>query len=296
MLTLHQLEVLVTVADVGSVRGAAERLVVTQPAVSASIAALEKQVGVKLVERSGRGIALTDEGTAMAGYARRILSLAHEAMTVVKEGEDGAGALHLGVGLALAQHLTGALLAGVNELQPRVSVELEVGHQVKIWGMLMSRELDIAVTGRPPGSGGFCVLAERANEMIVVCRPGSVWHDGLTEATWLVREPGSGTRACAEDVIARLGIDPRRVVVGSNMAIQTAAEAGVGVALLPAEAVSGALSARTLARLAAPGTPMAHPWCVVAREGEPLARPARMWLDQLLESADAAFTSTPAGG
>jgi len=275
----------VTVAEAGSVRGAADRLVVTQPAVSASIAALERQVATKLFERTGRGVSLTDEGSALVAYARQILRLVDEAVAVVGGEQSGAATLHLGVGLAIAQHLTGELLAGVNDLKPRISVELEVANRIRIWEMLQGRELDLAVTARPPASGDFRVLAERPNEMIVVSRPGGVWHDRLGEATWLVREPGSGTRACAEDVIARLGSDPRRVVIGSNMAIQTAAEAGVGVALLPADAVRPALAARALARADAPGTPMSRPWCVVARTGEALSAAARGWLDLLLESA-----------
>lgn len=290
MLTIHQLEVLVAVADTGSVRAAAERLVVTQPAVSASIHALERQVGTPVLARQGRGIVLTEDGETLVRYARQILGLVTEALGAI----DGSGAaeqstVHLGVVTAAAQHLVGQLLARVNELTPRLGIELEVGNRVRIWQLLNARTVDLAVTGRPPSSGEYAALARRPNELVLVCRPGVVWADKLSEATWLVRERGSGTRASAEEVIAHLGIDPPRAVIGSNAAIQTAAETGVGVALLPREAVEEALAARTLARLEAPGTPVSRPWFVVARAGEPLSAPARRWLEHLLDQPGSRF-------
>jgi len=80
VLTIHQLQVLCVIADEMSVRGAAARLTVSQPAVSASLAALEKEVGVDLVARQGRGIELTPAGTILVGYARDLLALLGEAL------------------------------------------------------------------------------------------------------------------------------------------------------------------------------------------------------------------------
>ena len=290
MLTVHQLTVLVAVAETGSVRGAAERLVVTQPAVSASLAALKQQVGVPLVARAGRGIVLTEAGVALAGYAVRIISLVDEAIGVVKgHQEEGLGAVRLGVGLAAAQYLVGELLAKVNDLAPNIGMELEIGNRVRIWQLLNARTIDLAVTGRPPTSGEFSTLARRDNELVLVCRPGTVWAEKLEAATWLLREPGSGTRAAADEVIANLGVTPPTVVIGSNTAIQTAAEAGLGVALLPREAVEEAIASRLLTRISSPGTPLQRPWYVIARAGEDLPAPARFWLNHLLSEPSSRF-------
>ncbi|MGH8976241.1 MAG: LysR family transcriptional regulator, partial [Acidimicrobiia bacterium] len=79
-MTLGQLRTFLAVAETGSGRAASHRLVVTQPAVSAALAALQKEVGVALVAREGRGLRLTLAGTIFAGYARRILGLADEAV------------------------------------------------------------------------------------------------------------------------------------------------------------------------------------------------------------------------
>src|SRR2546430_14639044 len=78
-MTLNQLRSFLAVADSGSVRAAAEELVATQAAVSASVTALQKSLGVPLVTPDGRGLRLTDAGASYARYARRILRLLHEA-------------------------------------------------------------------------------------------------------------------------------------------------------------------------------------------------------------------------
>lgn len=297
MLTLHQLSVLVTVADEGSVRGAAERLVVTQPAVSASLGALEREMGVSVFARAGRGIVLTDAGETLVRYARQILGLVDEAVsTVAGRAPDAAGTVRLGVSTAVAHYLVGHLLAKLNDLSPRLGIELEVGNRVRVWQLLTSRTVDLAVAGPPPSSGEFTVLARRANELILVCQPGAVWSRRLGDATWLVREPGSGTRAACEEVIALLGIDPQRVVIGSNQAIKTAAEAGLGVALLPRDAVSDSIAERHLTRIDATGTPLRRAWCIVARSGEELTAPARRWLEHVLAQRDAGFTAAGSGG
>ena len=281
------------VIETGSVRGAAERLVVTQPAVSASLAALEKQVGAKLVARAGRGIAVTESGELLGRYARQILALVDEATAAIDGKAGGAPAtMRLGV-VTSAHHLVGQLLAGVDQLTPRIGIELEVGNRVRIWQLLNSRGIDLAVTGRPPSTGEFVAIASRPNELVLVARPGVVWRDKLGEAMWLVRERGSGARASIEEVIAQNGIDPPRTVIGSNAAIKTAAEAGLGAALLPYEAVADSLVARTLVRIEASGTPRSSPWYVVARAGEELPAPARTWLTDLLARSESRFADFP---
>ena len=244
-----------------------------------------------LVAKAGRGIALTDAGDLLARYARQILGLVDEAL-VALAGDGAPSTVRLGVGTAAAHHLVGQLLAGVNDLAPKIGIELEVGNRVRVWQMLTARTVDLAITGVPPSSGEFVTLARRPNELILVCRPGAVWAQRLPDATWLVREPGSGTRAASEEIIAHLGIDPERIVIGSNQAIKNAAEAGLGVALLPREAVDDSLTHRMLYRIEAAGTPLSRPWYIVARSHDDVPGPARRWLNHLLAQADSRFVTS----
>lgn len=284
MLTIHQLKVFVTVAEAGSVRAAAERLVVTQPAVSASLAALEREMGAALFARAGRGIELTEAGRTMARYAQLILGLVDEATAAVTSDGGRVQTIRLAASTSAADHVVTPLLARLRDRLPEVAISFEIGNRERIWQLLVDRAVDVAVTGRPPVTGDIVSVATRANELVLVARPGTVWRQRLHEATFLLREPGSGSRSATEEVIAALGITPPTMTVGSNTAIRAAAESGLGVALLPRDTVAESLRARTLGLVPTPATPMARPWHVVVRGDAPRAAGVRAFVDEALAS------------
>jgi len=283
VLTIHQLEVLCTVAEEGSVRGAAGRLVVSQPAVSATLAALERELDVELVAKRGRGIQLTAAGETMAGYARNLLALLGEAIDATRAEAGGrAAVVRLGATTGSASHVLIPLLARLRELRADLDFVLEVANRARIWRQLADREIDVALSTRPPATGGYLSLATRPNEFVLVTRPGSFWSGRLSEATWLLREEGSSTRAAMEEVMAQLDLSAPSLVISSNDAIQQSAESGLGIALLPAEVVNDALRRRSLVVVTTPATPLVRPWHLVARAGELLAAPARRLLQDLV--------------
>ena len=272
MLTIHQLQVLCVIADEMSVRGAAARLTVSQPAVSASLAALEKEVGVDLVARQGRGIELTPAGTILVGYARDLLALLGEALERTRsETADRQQPVRLGATTGSASHVLVPLLARLREEEPELEFTLEVANRARIWRLLAEREVDLALSTRPPMTGAFVSLATRPNEFVLVAKPGAVWAGRLSETTWLIREEGSSTRAAMDEVMARLDVTGPSLVITSNEAIQHSAESGLGVALLPADVVADATRRRTLVQGPTEATPLVRPWHLVARADEPLA-------------------------
>lgn len=272
MLTIHQLQVLCVIAEEMSVRGAAQRLTVSQPAVSASLAALEKEVGVDLVARQGRGIELTPAGTTLVGYARDLLSLLGEALERTRsETTDVQQPVRLGATTGSAAHVLVPLLARLREEEPGLEFTLEVANRARIWRQLAEREVDLALGTRPPMTGAFVSLATRPNEFVLVAKPGVVWAGLLSETTWLIREEGSSTRAAMDEVMARLDVTGPLLVITSNEAIQHSAESGLGVALLPADVVADAIRRRTLVQVPTAATPLVRPWHLVARAQEPLA-------------------------
>ena len=283
MLTLHQLQVFVTIADHRSIRRAADQLVVTQPAVSASLAALERAVGAELVARAGRGIELTEAGLVMERYARLLLGLVDEAIAATQFAHDPVTApVRVGATTASADHMLMPMLARLREHRPTLQFTLEVGNRARIWQLLAERQIDAAISSRPP-SGAFESLATRPNEFVLVAKPGVVWAGKLGEATWLVREDGSSTRAATEEVMALLHISPPTLAIGSNAAIQRSAEAGLGVALLPAEAVAEALKHRSLSPIRTKATPLRKPWHVITRVGEQLSASTRQFVEDLVD-------------
>jgi len=294
-MTLNQLRAFVMLAGTGSVREAARRLFVTQPAVSATVAALQAELGVRLVERDGRGLRLTDAGLVLADYGRRILGLWEEATLATVAGADPErGRLRLAAVTTAGEHLVPAVLASFRDGHPAVEVVLEVGNRNTVWDLLTHGDVDLAIGGRPALGGDVVSLAEAANELVLVSAPdppGTPPPRGATAAelarrTWLMREPGSGTRATAEELLEELGIAPLRLTLGSNGALRESAILGLGVALISRAAVARQLADGALEEWRVGPLPLQRPWHLVARQGWKLPATAGLFVDHLLRTGE----------
>jgi LysR family transcriptional regulator, low CO2-responsive transcriptional regulator len=280
-MTLNQLRSFLAVAETGSVRAAAEDLVVTQAAVSASLAALQKSLGVALVTPDGRGLRLTDAGTSYARYARRILGLLDEAGRAAAAAADPErGELRIAAVTTAAEQIVPPILGGFRRRHPHTGVRLEAGNRDRVRGLLDRHQVDLVLGGRPEPGWDVVVHAVRAHELVVVAAPelaatgelaAGQDADGLlpwlARQTWLLREPGSGTRASTDTLLADLDISPLTLMVASNVAIRESAQVGLGVTLLSRDAVAAELAAAQLAELPIPGTPLHRDWYLVAHPG-----------------------------
>ena len=279
-MTLNQLRTFLAVAETGSVRAAAQDLVVTQAAVSASLAALQKSLGLVLVEPDGRGLQLTAAGQAYAGYARRGLGLLEEAGRAAEAAADPErGELRIAAVTTAAEQVLPGLLSGFRARYPRLGIRLEAGNRDRVRGLLDRHQVDLVLGGRPEPGWDVMVLAVRPHQLVVVAAPGLAatvdpgdrdllpW---LARQAWLLREPGSGTRAATDGLLTELDIAPLTLMVGSNGAIRESASLGLGVTLISREAVASELADRRLAALPVPGTPLHRDWYLVAHPG-PLA-------------------------
>jgi DNA-binding transcriptional LysR family regulator len=321
--TLNQLRTFLAVAEAGSVRAAAQDLVVTQAAVSASLTALQKSLGVALLEPDGRGLRLTAAGQAYTGYVRRVLGLLDEAGRAAAAAADPErGELRIAAVTTAAEQILPGLLSGFRTRYPRLGVRLEAGNRDRVRGLLDRYQVDLVLGGRPEPGWDVEVLAERPHELVVVAAPSlaagareaapgpgtgpdgtggggdgtdrdetgadgtsldgtgadGTGRDGsrllrwLARQAWLLREPGSGTRAATDALLTELDIAPLTLMVGSNGAIRESASVGLGVTLISREAVAAELADGRLAALLVPGTPLHRDWYLVARPGPlPLA-------------------------
>ncbi len=258
-MTPARLRSFLAIVDAGSARAAATQLHVTESAVSASMAALQQEVGVPLVERHGRGLRLTESGTIFAAYARQILGLVDEGIRAARSGvSPEAGQLRLGSVSTAGEYLVPVLLASFRARYPAVEVTLEVGVRDHVLHRLADHHLDIAIAGRPLPDRAMVSHGTRANSLILVASPG--YRTDLAEATWLLREPGSGVRATTLALMASLGIDPPTLSLGSHGSVIASAVLGLGVTLTSADAASWYLSEGQLEERAMAGIPLARPW------------------------------------
>lgn len=258
-MTPARLQSFLAIVDSGSARAAAAQLHVTESAVSASLAALQQELGVALFQRKGRGLSLTEPGAIFAPYARQILGLLEESVAAARSGmAPEAGRLRLGSVTTAGEYLVPALLASFRARCPNVDVMLEVGVRDRILQRLADHHLDVVIAGRPLPGRGLVSRATRPNALIVV---GSPHHPSeLAESTWLLREPGSGTRASTLALMEALDIDPPTLSLGSHGAVIASAVLGLGVTLTSADAVARHLAEGQLEVRPTAGTPLVRPW------------------------------------
>lgn len=315
-MTFTQLRTLVEVVAAGSVHGAAERLMVSQPAVSAALASLQKEVGVSLVVRAGRGLEITPAGQVFARQARQILRMVSDATSAATETLDPArGRVRLAAVTTAGEHVAPRFLATFRARYPDAELSLEVGNRDRVWHLLAEREVDLAIGGRPPGgrpagperSGGFVTLATRPNVLVLVAAgtglPSvrNVSVDELARQTLLLREPGSGTRSTAEELLDELGVSPKATLtVGSNGATRESVQVGLGIALISRDAVARELEDGALEEWRIPTLPRHRAWHLVARAGEALPPTAGLFVRHLAdgETSGDGFTlvgPSPAG-
>jgi DNA-binding transcriptional LysR family regulator len=264
--TNARLRALVEFADTGSIRAAAARLVVTESSVSSAISLLAAEIGVPLLARDGRGVALTAAGDRYAEYARRILGLHDEAVVAARgEADPEAGSVRIAAVTTAGEHLLPALLTSFRAAYPRATLGLEVAPRDVVWPMLTRHEVDLVVAGRPPVGPAARVRAVSANTLVVVGPPELAPGFDPATATWLMREPESGTRATTTSLLATLELRPTHMTLGSHGAVIAAAVAGLGVTLVSRQAVQSHLDAGALIELPVAGTPLHRPWHVVSQ-------------------------------
>lgn len=265
MTTNARLRVFVALAEHGSVRAAAESLVVTESSVSAAVTALARDVGVPLAEPAGRGIRLTPAGRCYAEYARQILGLHEQALAAARsEPDPERGLVRLAGVTAAGEHVLPELLASFRRNHPHVDLSLEVGPRDELWPLLRHHEVDLIIAGRPPSTLAARVRATSPNSLVVVGAPQLAADFRPERATWLLREPGSGTRESCLGLLSTMEAHPPLLTLGSHGATVAASIAGLGVTLASRQAVAAQVDAGQLVVLDVVGTPFERPWHLVS--------------------------------
>ena len=293
--SFRQLATFHAVARLGSVSAAAEEMHLTQPAVSIQIGILEASALTPLLQRSGRGVRLTEAGELLANYAGRILDLWREA------GEEMAtlqgvfaGTLRVGA-VTTAEYLLPPLLVTFANLNPKVKVKLQVGNRDEIVRLLAAQEIDVAIMGRPPAELKTTSSAFAKHPMAFVASPKhAVMRDAdlsiatLASAHLLVRERGSGTRTTVERLFKDAGV-PLRIgsEMSSNEAIKQMCAAGFGVAFLSLHTCVLEVGAGVLQLLPLEGNPIERDWFVMHLASRQLPQVATAFEQFLIEQAQA---------
>lgn len=289
--TLTQLSAFLCVVRRGSVTAAAEELFVTQPSVSAAVAALERELGTKLLERDGRGLRPTSAGEAFAPYAAHVLGLLEEGGRAAREAaEGGRGMLRISAVTSAGDHVIPPLIRAFRDAHPELDIDLHIGNRSEVFAGLLDHRADVAITGRVPDDERLVGEAFAVNEIVLVTAPDDplakrrwVAVEELAGRPWLLREPGSGSRAMAEEWLRQRGLVPLVLTLGSNTAVREAARAGLGIGLVSRTSAVLELRMGLLGTIRPRGGLPQRQWFVVRSMVGP-ARPAADAFVAFLES------------
>ena len=257
-MTLDQIRIFLCVAEHSHVTHAARELNLTQSAVSAAIAALERQHDVRLFDRVGRGIVLTDEGAAFLDTARALMAQADTARLVLEDlAGTPQGHLRIFASQTVAAYWLPSRLMTLNRDFPRVRISLTIGNTSGAAQAVGEGSADIGfVEGDlPPSDLRRLVVAQ--DELVLVmardhpmARKPQYTAGDYRALNWLMREPGSGTRTVSEAHLSDMGLTPDDLNVvlefPSNEAIIAGLQTGQCAAMLSRRAL-GAARAQGLA-------------------------------------------------
>lgn len=292
-LNTHHLRAFESVARLRSFSRAAEEVLLSQPAVSLQIKALERTIGMPLFEHIGRKIYLTPAGRELLPYAKRLLALLDETTLVLEELRgQRRGSVKISASTTAGIYVVPRLLGGFHRLYPAVGVALEVANRFTVQQRLEDNQVDLAVMGLIEDDQGLEVAAFAPNELVVVASPRHPLADqrdipceALEAETFLIREPRSGTRADTERLFAERGLVMRvGMELGSIGAIKQGVAADLGIAILSMQAIALELQTNTLVILDVQGFPIERQWYVVHLKGKHLSHAAQALRRYLLES------------
>jgi len=254
----RQLAAFCAVVERRSFSQAADRLGVTQPAVSLQVRALEKRLGTQLLDRSGRRVEPTEAGWRLYRGAQRILALEEQVVAGVTASSEGelAGDLVLGASTGPAAIAVPVVLCEFQRQSPAVRVFLTVSDTHSVVERVASRELELGIVGAARRHRGVRFEPLFSDEVILVCPPGhrfagrTVTLDELRLESLVLMQEGAGVRQIVEDGLRRQGVRLRdldvRLELGLQESVRSAVTAGYGVTFISRTAVEPDLVAGTL--------------------------------------------------
>jgi LysR family transcriptional regulator, low CO2-responsive transcriptional regulator len=293
--TLKQVQTFMEVARQRSVSKAAERLFVTQPAVSMQIRQLEDAFGVPLVEPLGRNIQLTVAGEAFLSYATNAMGQFKDLEALMADHVGlKTGRIDLAV-VTTSKYFIPMLLVRFNKLLPGIDVQLNIDNRENILGMLARSEADLVVMGRAPSHIDCEATVFATNPLVMVSAPDhplarrkDLPFSALGDYSFVVREDGSGTRAAMQRLFEEHQTS-LKIVMGlpSNETIKQAVMAGMGLSFLSKRTMRHELAGGYIAQLDVQGLPQINHWYVTHLRNKKLSPAARAFKDFLIEQGGA---------
>ncbi|MDR3707318.1 MAG: LysR family transcriptional regulator [Capsulimonadaceae bacterium] len=286
-MNINHLAIFHAVLQEGSVSLGAERLHISQPAVSKQLKEFEESLNTKLFDRHPKGVRPTEAGELLGGYARRLFALEAEAELALAEMQGlQRGRLVIGASLTIGNYLLPEILSRFHVRYPGVEVNVEIGNTEVIQGKLIDGALDLGFTE------GYVEIAELdaavfgEDELVPIAAPEHsifatrpVTLEALCREDFVLREQGSGTREVMERALAARGFTLRSVMTfGDIEACKRAVAAGIGIGIVSAHTIAMELALGKVERIEVADFAIRRPLHLLTLRGKYQTRAARALL------------------
>lgn len=256
MMNRNHLALFHAVAQAGGISRGAERLNISQPAVSKQIKELENSLGLRLLERLPRGSRLTAGGKLLAQYVQRLAVVEDEAARAIEEFRGvKRGRLALGASTTIGAYLLPQVFGEFHRRHPGIELQMEIANTDAIQHQLMAGLIEIGLTEGLMAAEHLHTEVFHEDELVPIAPAGHpllkqrhVTARALCREPFILREEGSGTRAVVEQALGRRGLTVKPVLsLASPEAIKRAVIAGLGIAIVSRLAISCELQIGSLA-------------------------------------------------
>ena len=274
-ITLRQLEVFSAIAQAGSTRAAASWVARSQSAASTALAELEELLGAPVFDRVGRRLVLNDQGRLILPAVMDVLQRAGELESML--GAEPVGALRLAASFTIGEYLLPTLISDWKQLHPQGSVQLDIVNTRHVLEAVAGFSVDLGFIEGGDTHPDLLVEHWMDDELIIFAAPSHpllqqrITEASLSEASWIMRERGSGTRETTDrlllPVLGRLSI---AMELGSNEAVKRAVASGLGLGCLSRLAVHEAIKQGDLVELATPVPPLMRSFAMVRHKNRSL--------------------------
>jgi LysR family transcriptional regulator, low CO2-responsive transcriptional regulator len=273
-MNLHHLAIFHAIAESGSIAASAERMHISQPAISRQLKEFERRMGVVLFERLPRGMRLTQPGEVLHDYSARLFEIARTAQAAVRELSDARqGHVSIGASNTVGTYILPSLLARFRRSHPSIGISMFVGNTEQVSQGVHDLRFMLGFIEGPLHVPELRVDRFIEDEIVPVAssdHPLSgkkrLLPADLSGQPLLMREPGSGTRELVETRLQRHGVRPGYIVeFGSTEAIKQAAVHGGGIAWLPRVCMPRELAAGELVSLPVKPLTIRRPLSVIRR-------------------------------
>lgn len=259
-MTIRNLEILVKVADLGSMTAASEALYISQPTVSQAIAELEGHYGTKLFDRLAKKLYITESGKQLLGYARHIIAL-HGEMELAMKDPEKSGMLKVGASLTIGAELLPRLVSGFHAGHKELKIHAVIRNTADIESLILRNEVDFALVEGVVHSQSIISEEFMDDELALVCGRSHPLYgkqrvalEELLRCDFAVREQGSGTRELFESaMVSRNAAWNISWECSGSDGIKSAAAGGIGIGVISRRLVEKELADGDLCALKVPG-------------------------------------------